>query len=144
MDTRYAIAVLSIITLITSGCGEPDLVGPTISVAGKVTVEGKPIPIGNLVFKPDASKGNTTKYEPVAFINPDGSYKIKTGGKDGAPAGWYKVAIEASELLSGDVVTGMIPKSYINKKYNSETTSELIVEVKAGAAAGAYDFDLKK
>jgi hypothetical protein len=126
------------------GCGGPDPVGPTLPVAGKVTVDGQPVPTGNLCLKPDAAKGNATKYEPVAFINADGSYRVTTGGKDGAPAGWYKVAVESSEPITEQVATGKVPKSFINAKYNSEVTSGLTVEVKADSPAGAYDFRLTK
>jgi hypothetical protein len=136
--------VLTGMALALAGCGGPDPVGPTVPVAGRVTVEDKPVPTGNLVLKPDAAKGNTTRYEPVAFINADGTYRVKTADKDGAPVGWYKVAIESSEPITDVVATGTVPKSFINKKYNLETTSGLTIEVRADAPGGAYDFKLTK
>jgi hypothetical protein len=140
------ILVLMVAVLLgTHGCGPPDLVGPTVPVSGKVTVDGKAVPTGNIVFKPDAAKGNTNlKYEPVAFINADGTYTVKTGTKNGAPVGWYKVAIEASEPITDVVATGTVPKAYVNTRYNSVENSGLSVEVKADPAPGAYDFPLKK
>lgn len=139
---RRGFLLLSGAALIALGCGEPDKVGPTVPVVGKVTIDGAPVPIGNLVFKPDRAKGNNAAFEPVAFIHSDGTYTLKTLSKPGAPAGWYAVAIDASEPIKDVVSTGTIPKSYIPRSYNSETTSRLAVEVKAGAPPGSYDFAL--
>jgi hypothetical protein len=137
------VAVLAGAALAPIGCGS-DSIGPTVPVVGRVTVDGEPVPTGNIVFKPDAAKGNRTKHEPVAFITADGTYRVTTAGKSGAPAGWYKVAIEASEPITEVTATGKFPKSFINSKYNLETTSGLTVEVKPDAERGAYDFRLSK
>ena len=39
------------------GCGDRYAVGRTVSVVGKVTVDGKPVKAGTVSFRPDKSKG---------------------------------------------------------------------------------------
>jgi len=45
--------------VILAGCTPPP--APTFPVSGKVTYQQKPLTTGNIVFVPDASKGNNSK-----------------------------------------------------------------------------------
>jgi hypothetical protein len=127
---------------IFSGCDSSGL-GRIVPVKGNVTLDGKPLTTGSLVFKPDASKGNNSKFEPASAIGPDGSYSLFTKEREGAPPGWYKVGIVAQEEPSA--TDPYAPrKSLIPAHYNDAETSGLAVEVVASPPAGAYDLKLAK
>ncbi len=84
------------ILLAVAGCGED---GPKrYQVSGRVTYQGNPIPVGEVVFEPDPSKNNSGPGS-VAQIK-DGAYRTEPGmgvvggpyivrivGFDGVPAG---------------------------------------------------------
>src|SRR6266481_9271339 len=67
-----------------------------IPVSGTVTLDGKPIDGGTLVFSPDMAKGNTHRISCISPIK-DGGYDLETNGVtprdsgSGVPLGWYKV-----------------------------------------------------
>ena len=63
------------LVLILSGCGDGT---KRVRISGQVTFEGKPVKYGNIVFEPDASKGNN---------GPQGYAKIVDGAYDTADAG---------------------------------------------------------
>jgi hypothetical protein len=127
-----------------SGCG------PTgerfLPVAGKVTLDGKPLPVGAVSFRPDASKGNKSMHIPTGEINAQGNYVLETTGKKGAPPGWYKVLVFADAWALKEVVSARppTPKWMMNLKYTEPTTTPLSVEVVERPAPGAYDFDVTK
>ena len=127
----------------TAGCGDPYGVGRTVPVVGKVTADGEPVKAGTVSFRPDKSKGNTTVHEPYGEIDSQGNFKLFTGKKEGAPVGWYRVAVFAGEPVEVGNLSGQA-KWYANPKYASADTSELAVEVVEGPAPGAYDLKLTK
>ena len=112
-------------------------------MVGKVTADGEPVKAGTVSFRPDKSKGNTTVHEPFGEIDSQGNYKLFTGKKEGAPVGWYRVAVFAGEPVEVGNLSGQA-KWYANPKYASADTSELAVEVVEGPAPGAYDLKLTK
>jgi hypothetical protein len=81
------------------------------------------------------------------MIQSDGTYKIttgtETGPKEGAPPGWYKVTVT---ITSGDpyAEASKVKLPTINGEYSSQRNTPLSVEVKDGAAPGAYDLKVKK
>ena len=125
------------------GCGDSS--NNLVPVVGKVTVDGQPLTQGDgmVSFRPE--KGNATRQEPAGKIEEDGSYRLVTAGKEGAPPGRYRVLVTAVEPLD---TNNSFPygkrKSYVNAKYNELKTTDLIVEVVPSAAPGAYDLKLKK
>ncbi len=122
------------------GCG-----GSGSSVTGKVTVGGKALNTGTVVYKPNKAKGNTSLQEAIGEIDDQGNYTLKVGGKTGVPPGWYKVVVNATEPVSTDpAMMGKLPKSLVNAKYNLENTSDLEKEVVASPPAGAYDLPLTR
>jgi hypothetical protein len=129
--------------LATAGCGDSSGIGKTVPVNGKVTVDGQPVKAGTVSFRPDKSKGNASKHEPSGEIDAQGNFKLATGKKDGAPPGWYRVAIMAGEPVEVGNLSGQA-KWYANPKYATADTSGLAVEVVENPAAGAYDFKLSK
>src|SRR5690349_19138759 len=78
---------------LASGCSDDSGVGPTFPVTGKVTINDAPLTAKSTIvlFKPDASRGNTCPFQPAGTVDADGSYSLKTRTKAGAPPGWYKV-----------------------------------------------------
>jgi hypothetical protein len=125
----------------SAGCGDPSDVGRMVPVVGKVTASGKPVKAGSVSFRPDKSKGNTSAHEPYGEIDADGNYKLYTGKKEGAPAGWYRVAVFAGEPVEAGNRSGQA-KWYANPKYAAAESSGLTIEVVEQPAPGAYDLKL--
>ena len=135
---RWAPVLLVIFA--AAGCGDDGL--ERLPVAGKVLVDGQPLrgKAGSVLFKPDASKGNSHAHEVAGTITDEGGYELYTKGKKGAPAGWYKVVVFAAEKgADRDNV-----RQPFHARYNSEKTTPLAVEVVAGPAPDQYDLKLKK
>src|SRR6266851_8212215 len=78
--------------VLTLGCGsDPDSPTP---VRGKVYFKGTPLKRGTIVFSPDERRGGRGDLAR-AEIQPDGSFSLKTGDREGAVAGWHRVTIVA-------------------------------------------------
>jgi hypothetical protein len=87
------------------------------AVKGKVTLEGKPLASGRIIFhlKNDQFVGAKIK---------DGEYSVER-----VPAGTWRIMVEGQG---------------VPWRYNSDEKSGLQVEVVANAAPGAYDIKLAK
>lgn len=111
-------------------------------VTGSVLLEGKAFTgkEGAVVLRPDAGKGNTANVAPLGVLQPDGRYNILTNGQPGAPAGWYKVVILATEAGSNP---NEEPRRVLNARYEKEATTPLAIEVVAGRN-GDYDLQLSR
>jgi hypothetical protein len=98
-------------------------------VSGHVTLDGKRIGPGTVVFSPvDSGKPAT------GSIESDGSYLMKTSRDDGLAAGRYRVAVSIREMPQ-NVQRGDRPppgKLLIPEKYEQSTTSGLEYEVVPG------------
>jgi hypothetical protein len=140
-----------LLPLLLLGCGDSSGVGTTYPVSGTITFNGEPLNAENtsVLFKPDASKGNASPFEPVATVDADGSYTLITQGKDGAPPGWYKVVVTA---FNGAPKHPAGPKqdkqkgarSLLPSKYGLAQSTPLAVEVVANPGRGAYDLKLTR
>jgi len=128
------------LTWLSLGCSGGEQLLP---VEGTAYVDGRPLKNGSLLFKPDASKGNNGTLEPAAQIGADGKYKLYTTQKPGAPPGWYKVIVIATEPIDPNDLYAP-RKSYIHAKYSAEQTTDAALEVVAKPEPGAYDLQLKK
>jgi hypothetical protein len=132
--------------LVAAGCSRGE---PLFPVSGVVTLSGKPLAGASITLYPDATKGNQTKRLPAGPSNAKGEYRLYTLMRSGAPAGWYKVVVFASETpkvpdaKDSKKNQTALPKSIINARYNQESTTPLSVEVKAAAPPGAYDLKLE-
>ena len=134
-----------------SGCADSSDVGRTVPVSGKATFENSPLTAKStiIVFKPDASRGNTSPFEPTGTVDADGSYTLKTKGRSGAPPGWYKVIVTAREETDpthpkSPQQRRPVAKSLLPAKYGQVETSGLSIEVVEKPAPGAYDLKLNK
>jgi hypothetical protein len=135
------VGMMTVLLAALAGCGATD--SPALlPVAGQVRFGGKPLTRGTVVLYPDARKGNTSKHEPRGTIQADGRYQIATHPRAGAPPGWYKVAVRATE--PGDAKNPYaLPRSLIPEKFQSPDTSGLTLEVRSDPPAAAYDLELK-
>lgn len=141
-STARLVAGACCLALAVAGCGGPT--GPSlVPVVGRVTVNGQPVKAGTLSFRPDKAKGNASEHEPYGTIGADGNFKLFTNKLEGAPAGWYKVAIMAGEPVEVGNMSGQA-RWFANPKYASIQSSGLAVEVVANPKSGAYDFQLEK
>jgi hypothetical protein len=149
---RFAsLAILFLGTILLAGCGEPDSIGKTVPVSGKVIMDGTQLNTGAVSFHPDESKGNKAAIFANGVIK-DGVYTLQTtsstGSKPGVPPGWYKATVQTNIPMGGmeTNTTGkipMIPKGApIAQKYTDATKTPLSVEVKENAPAGQYDLQV--
>jgi hypothetical protein len=137
---RGAFCVVGLLLLSLTACtGDP--VGPTVPVKGNVTVNGKPLKKGSVVYWPDEDKGNKLTVAPMGLIGEDGSYELNTKGKPGAPVGAYKVTVQAQTEVDSTKPTSA--KSLVPDVYATQAKTPLKKEVTENAAAGTYDLPIK-
>lgn len=127
------------------GCGGGKKMPPLNPVSGKVTVDGQPLTVGQVTFTPDiaiptddAKKEGPGVGPSSGTINSDGTYKLFTGGKEGAPAGKYRVTVTPSMVPAADAKAP--PPLGFNRMYSDNRNSPLKVEV----PTGPYDLKLTK
>jgi hypothetical protein len=98
-------------------------------VKGKVVLaDGKPLDGGWISFVPKGDLSVT----PSSAINSDGTFSLVTGGSgEGAPAGEYKVRVEAPQLAGFQKARNRRPPFPI--KYTDEDSSGLVITVQAAA-----------
>jgi len=126
---RFTI-LIAVVVLAGCGPGGPSL----IPVEGKITADNEPLAKGSLAFHPDAAKGNASKKTGAADIK-DGSYKLYTDGRPGAPAGWYKVTVVSAGEPDNTKPEAPV-KSLVAPRYADSKLTDQYIEVKAG---GSYD-----
>ena len=135
--------------LLVAGCGDSRGVGRLYPVTGKIAHNGGPltVPTTMVLFKPDASRGNASQFEPAGTVDEEGNYTVLTEGKEGAPLGWYKIIVTATstelEMLHGKRDHPR-PKSLLPAKYGQAKTTDLAVEVVANPTPGVYDLKLTR
>lgn len=124
-----ATAILGLTLLSLAGCGGPDTAArPLYPVKGKVLLpDGKPLTTGRVEFLPVAGG------MPVAGnVGADGSFSLKTGdGREGAPAGEYKVRLEPTTLAtnkSGKPASLPFPARYSDEDGNTGLTAKVLAE----------------
>jgi hypothetical protein len=141
-----ALLLLALVTTLLPSCKSKHDDVKLIPVSGKVTVDGKVLPMGTVQYYADESKGNTYGKITSGTIHADGTYKLTTGTdsgtKDGIPAGWYKVAVQPGTAVTED--QSKLKAESFNKDYYNPKKTKLLIEVKEGASADAYDIKLTK
>lgn len=126
---------ISVLVLAATGCSYQQPVELT-PVQGKITVAGKPLSAGRVVFVPESGLGG----EGRGAVDAQGVYQVTLDGapkeKTGMPPGRYNVLVFAIKPSNE-----MKPPEWLaSPKYADAKTSQLSVEVKAG---GTDSFDLK-
>ena len=74
-----------LLVVLAGGCGKSASTVKVNPVSGLVTLAGKPLDGGLVIFIPDNSKGNTTPNSPVSTIGSDGKYALNYGPQEGRP-----------------------------------------------------------
>lgn len=100
------------------------------TVTGTVTLDGKAIGPGMIVFAPTG----TDKKPATGSIESDGTYTLMTSREQGLATGTYQVAVSIREMPQ-NVKRGDRPplgKSLIPEKYEESTTSGLEYKVQPG------------
>jgi hypothetical protein len=122
--------------ILTLGMVVPSFIGCSGSsmeseVSGTVTLDGKKIGPGMIVFVPSEPGGKPA----TGSIEADGSYTMNTSRALGLKAGSYRVAISIHEMPQ-NVKRGDRPppgKLLTPAKYEDDTTSGLQYQVKPGS-----------
>ncbi len=138
--------LLGLAALALTSCSSSPAPLTLVPVEGKVTVGGSPLPLGQVTFYPDSTKGNGTDKIPVGSIEGDGSYKIRTGTaegvRDGAPPGWYKVTVVVKGVGTPEQAKAKAPQ--YNPSFTNSKQTPISIEVKEGASAKAYEINLTR
>ncbi len=130
--------------ILVVGCGKK--LPPMSPVSGKVTVDGQALTAGQVALIPDVgipTQESAKDQAPTAGlsagqIGSDGTYKIFTAGKEGAPAGKYRVTVSPSMMPSADAKTP--PPLGFNQNFADQRKTSLKIEV----PSGNYDLKLTK
>jgi hypothetical protein len=125
---RFLISIFCIGFLI-SGCEEGT---PSLAlVSGRVYYQNQPVPRGDIVFVPDADRGNNG-HLAQGTIQSGGAFTIQTDGKPGAMPGWYRITIISVEEAGNYRSGATTPRTLVPQKYRDPQLSDLTYEVKAG------------
>lgn len=144
-EEQKVLLVLSVwfLASLLVGCDSQQEGPKLVPVSGKIMVNGKPLPMVGVSFRPDKSKGNTSVYHPGGAADQNGRYELVAAAKPGAPPGWYNVVIFPNTPSPGSSGVPKVTEPF-NKKYSNPKTTDLSVEVKEGATPEAYNFQLSK
>lgn len=122
-DVALQLSILCLMIVIMAGCGSSASELATAPVVGTVTVNGKPLGKGTVVFVPERGRGAN------GIIRPDGTFILTTYTEgDGAIVGINKVGVSAWQ---SDNIEGP-HKTLIPTRYTMPDSSGLTCEVKAG------------
>ncbi len=99
-------------------------------VTGKVTYNGKPVDHGMVSFMPT---GETRGPQAAGSIQPDGTFTIKTAGKEGAVVGSHKVIVQCRRIVTPEEAKNLvIGELLIPKQYAQFGATPLKIDVKPG------------
>ncbi|QDU63798.1 hypothetical protein Pan216_46790 [Planctomycetes bacterium Pan216] len=127
---RLALCFLGL-TLLT-GCGGKSAGPPRYDVSGAVTFDGKPVPAGVLMFRPDASKGNSGPATTIRIV--DGAFDTQVAGMGVVP-GEHKVTITGYDGMT-DTANELPDGRPLFRRYEEQAT--------IGEEATTIDFDVPK
>ena len=125
MGSRSRLILLTV-AVVAAGCGRGHEL-PTAPDSGQVTIDGTPIPKGQLIFAPEQGRAAT------GIIQPDGTFVLSTyGDGDGAIVGRHTITV-----ISGETVEGADPydldspvRWLVPERYRNPATSGLSFQVR--------------
>jgi hypothetical protein len=132
--------LLAALAVCAVGCGGPH---NTVSVSGRVTLDGQPLPKAAVTFQPVLTQGNSNPGPGSGgFTDTDGRYTLKLIGTEtrGALVGKHKVRISLVPPEADPADDRPKPFKQLPAKY-SGTNTKLEFEVPAGGTESA-DFAL--
>jgi hypothetical protein len=140
MNRCCAALCWGVVCLVIAGCGGREYSGERrFPISGKVTVDGEPMGLGVISFRPQ-DKGGRVSGGPIQ----DGAYKVPEA--KGPTAGTYRVEIHWNKLTGKKIRNPMDKDEMIDEmmeglpdKYHAN--SELTAEVSPKQTT--FDFDLK-
>jgi hypothetical protein len=119
-------AILALL-IVAAGCSQSPF---DAQVSGRVTLDGRPVGPGSVVFAPVEQQTNPAD----GAIQLDGSYSLKTSREEGLHPGEYKASVTVFDqpvVLPGE--RSMTPAKLVTpKKYSDTETSGLEYTVEAG------------
>jgi hypothetical protein len=153
MSVRTATTLLTGLFLVSvlGGCGDDPTKPKLGKVHGKVTLDGKPVERGHIVFTPVSGKGGETGQTATGEINSDGTFDLTTFDTgDGAILGQHIATVTVPEPGSENLgkpdasgrINYVLPKNTSPKKYEKADTSPLRYTVKEGS--NAFEIELKQ
>jgi hypothetical protein len=135
---RWLLCCGCLFAVTATGCEKS---GPKmVTVEGKVSYQGKPVPRGYVSFYPDKNKGNQSMEVPNGPIE-DGNYHVKTRVHEGMTPGWYNVAVSAAEQI--DPKNPYFTKWLVPDKYADSKRSKLQIEVVENPPPSHYDINIE-
>ena len=122
-QTRASQLVLCVAIGLSIGCSEQPTRYP---VAGKILIDGQPVPKGSIQFVPEKGRPFAGK------INQNGTFRLaelsvdSVGKRSGVAPGKYQIGISSAEIVNehSDEMLNHIPRKYADYR-----TSELMVEI---------------
>jgi hypothetical protein len=141
---RFRLSLLPVfvfLIFISPGCG-----GGLNPVQGTVLYKNQPLKGALVTFHPKGVN-EITAVRPVGLTDEDGTFRLTTGQKEGAPAGEYVVTVICSEEIAPrdkKVISTAPPETRdrFQGAYANAATSKLKAEIKNGANQ-LQPFDLK-
>lgn len=129
------VSSLFVLLFFGAGCSKGPALHP---VVGKVTFKGKDVGGATVIFHP--KEGDPVKTpRSTGFTAEDGTFKLMTGDKAGAPAGAYKVTFLWTKEVpnkgkKGEINMNMTVETYdgFDGAYSELARSKIEVTVKAG------------
>ncbi|QDS98818.1 hypothetical protein [Adhaeretor mobilis] len=124
----------AVLVLACCGCGNQNVLGKVV-VEGLITLDGEPIPNGEIRFYPSGDTHGPVSGAPIK----DGKYVAK--GKGGVPIGTHHVdirAFRADKNAAADPEGGPA-EQYLPAKFNTETSLTATIE----PSTTSLDFPLK-
>ena len=130
----YIVLSLGIVTL--AGCGGIDDAPQTVTVTGTVTFDGKPLPTGEIIFRPTDGNGRA---DAAAITDGEYSLECTLGSRVVTITALREVpGVVAQELETGEA--GGEVEQYIPEAYNDRTT--LTADV-TESGDNTFDFPLE-
>ena len=114
--------------LLAAGCGDGR--PKRVSIAGSVTVDGKPLTQGNVIFVPEGGRPSSGKVEP------DGRFVLRCFEEDdGALLGRHRIAVTAKDIISENNIKWHAPARFAGFQSSgleveiTESVDDLLIEL---------------
>jgi len=110
MYKHLKVAVMMCVVIMPSGCYQA---GPTFyQVSGKVTHNGQPVPMGEVIFTPNSAEGNSGPSVVCSIV--DGEYRSPpqrgvVGGKYIAVVSGFKKSIPSNDPTASEFGARLFP-----------------------------------